>query len=906
MLRFLLLFLPLSLSAFPLRFELNQGQFPSSVFFTARGVAFTRTGPRFPDGIRMMLVGGRASVPSAAVAVGRVSYLVGSNPAGWHLGVQQYGEVRYREVYPGIDLLFHDSAGKLEYDFRLRPGADPDAIRLRFRGAGRVRLDGEDLVAGSLRHHRPVAFQESLSGRLAVAVRYRLHDGEVRIELGPYDRGLPLVIDPVLSYATYAGGSETETGTAIAVDAAGNAYLAGTSDSPNFPALKAASYSAAHGFVVKLDASGTNFTSTAVIGGATIDGIAMDSAGNAVVVTGRITDATLFPGATTGAYQAGATGFVARLTQDASGFKLGFVNTFAATPAAVALDSTGAIYVAGSAGPAFVTTPGALQTGMAGGTSDAFVLKLSPDGARTLYATYLGGKAGDAARAIAVNSGGEAYIAGDTASADFPVTPGAAQSKIAGPVIANPFFGSGYGDAFVAKLNAAGASLVFSTYLGGTAPDIAYGIALDKDGNAYVTGSTQSDDFPTTAGTFQPKYAGGTPVSTPDPAGDAFLARFSANGALVWSTFLGGSDRDIAEAIAVDGLSGNVFVAGTTDSANFPRTAGALAGCRTGGPWVAQMDSAGTKLLVSTSLPGMGLDEPHALALDAKGIAYVAGDVASRVFFAASAAAQAAYGGGDSDAFVARLDLTASTGPLVSCVLNAASFQAGNFSAFPLGTVAPGEIVSLFGTDLGLDRLAFGQPAGGFFPTTLGGVRVLFDGVPAPMLYVGPTQINAIVPNGIKSPVTQMTVQNGILSDGPHALPVAPAVPAIFTANSAGFGQAAVLNEDGTYNSVSNPAARGSTITFWAVGAGVMNPAVTDGAVSPGSLPLPVPQLPVTVQIRGVDAIVQYAGAAPGYVAGLLQVNVRVPDSVNFGNSVPLTLLVGGQPSQFNVTIAVK
>jgi uncharacterized protein (TIGR03437 family) len=902
MLRFLLFVLPFSLSAFPVRFELNQGGLPPSVFFTARGVAFTATGPRFPNGVRMTLAGGRASVPQAAAPAGRISYLVGRDPAGWRLGVPQYTEIRYREVYPGIDLRFHDADGKIEYDFHLRAGADPHCIRLRFRGAGRVTLDGGDLIAGDLRHHRPVAFQESVNGRRSVAVRYRLRDGEVRFEVGPYDHALPLVIDPVLSYATYAGGNGTETGNAIAVDAGGNAYLAGYSDSLNFPPLKGVSFAVPHAFVAKLDAAGANFTAVAVIGGATIDGMAMDSAGNPVV-TGSITDAALFPGATTGAYQAGATGFVARLIQDGSSFKLGFVSTFAATPAAVALDPAGGIYVAGAAGAAFVTTPGAMQAAMAGGTSDAFALKLSPDGARILYATYLGGKDEDAARAIAVNSGGEAYLAGDTASADFPITPGAAQSTFGGRVI-DPFSGAAYGDAFVTKLNAAG-QLVFSTYLGGKAADVAYGVAVDKDGNAYVTGGTQSADFPVSPGAFQPAYAGGTPVRVQaDPAGDAFVAKFSIGGSRLWATFLGGSSRDLAEAIAVD-PAGNVVVTGTTDSEDFPRTAGALSGCRSGGPWVAQLDNAGAKLLVSTSLPGMGLDEPHALALDAKGIVYLGGDVTSRVFFAASTAAQPAYGGGDSDAFAARLDLSAPSRLSVACVVNAASFEAGNFSAFPLGTVAPGEIVSIFGIGVGPDQPVIALPAPSY-PIALGGTQVLFDGVVAPLLYAGANQVNAIVPYGIKSPATQMTVQRGGISDGPRTLPVAPSVPAIFTANSAGSGQAAVLNEDGSYNSVSNPAARGSIIVMYAIGAGAMNPPVADGAVSPASLPLPVPQLPVTVQIRGVEVDPIYAGAAPGYVSGLLQVNVRVPASVNFGNSVPLTLLVGGQASQFNVTIAVK
>ncbi len=322
---------------------------------------------------------------------------------------------------------------------------------------------------------------------------------------------------------------------------------------------------------------------------------------------------------------------------------------------------------------------------------------------------------------------------------------------------------------------------------------------------------------------------------------------------------------------------------------------------------MAQLDGAGVKLLASTSLPGMGLDEPHSLALDGKGIVYLAGDVTSRVFFASPAAAQQAYGGGDSDAFAARLDLSAPSRLSVACVVNAGSYQAGNFSSFPQGTVAPGEIVSLFGNGLGPDQPVTPVVArGAGYPTMAGDTQVRFDGVPAPLLYVSAHQINAVVPYGIESPMTRMTVQRGGISDGPRALPSAAAVPAILTVNSAGFGQAAALNEDGTYNSPGNPAARGSIVVFYAVGAGAMNPPAADGSLSPGALPLPVPQLPVTVQIRGVEADPIYAGAAPGYVSGLLQVNVRIPAAIAFGNSVPLTLLVGGQASQPNVTIAVR
>jgi uncharacterized protein (TIGR03437 family) len=908
MVRFLLLFLPFSLFALPSPFEPNLGQFPSNVLFANRAISLTADGPVFRPGVRLALAGGSFGSPMPAVPLAaRTAYILSeAHPVAPH-----YSEVRYRNVYRGIDLVFHDN----EYDFNIAAGADPRAIRLRFPDANRVTIEGGRLLVDGLRHERPLAWQNSGATRHYVGVRYQLQDGEVRFELGRVDPTLPLVIDPVVTWATYAGGAGADTGNAIAIDATGNSYLAGTTNSTDFAAPKGTP-AGARGYITKLDPSGANVVATAVIAGATIDGIALGSAGS-VTVAGSILS-TQFPGPTTGAAQvSSATGYVARFTQDSSGFKLQYIATFAATPSSVALDGPGAIYVTGTAGPAFAATTGVAQGAHGGGTCfnaftgsgpcpDAFALKLSTDGARVLYATFLGGSAEDAGRAIAVNSGGEAYITGDTASENFPVTPGAAQSKFGGRV---PGDAAVYGDAFVAKLNTDASHLVFATYLGGTAPDIAYAVAVDKNGNAFVAGSTQSSDFPVSTGAYQAKYAGGTlPSDAVDPSGDAFVARFTTAGDRVWSTFLGGNDRDIAEGIALD-AAGSVFVAGTTQSLDFPFAAGAVRGClRTGGPYVAELDSAGSKLLRSSSTGGMGFDEPHAIAVTSESAVYIAGDAESRVFFASGGAVQKSYGGGDTDAFAAKLDLAATAQTYVACVLNAASFQPGNFAFFPLGTVAPGEVVSIFGLGLGPDPGVLASvPAGGSYPTTLGGTQVLFDGIAAPMWYVSSTQINAVVPYGVKAPSTRLTVQRGNVTDGPRILPVAAAVPGVFTGGSIpGQGQAAVLNEDGSYNTVANPAARGSTIVFYAVGAGVMTPPEVDGAVQPGVLPLPAPAAPVTVQIRGVEAKVLYAGAAPGYISGLMQINVQVPSSIDFGNSVPLTLSIGGQASQLNVTIAVK
>jgi uncharacterized protein (TIGR03437 family) len=644
----------------------------------------------------------------------------------------------------------------------------------------------------------------------------------------------------ILSYATYLNGSSAN---AVVIDSSGNTIVAG------------------NGFVVKLDPTGAHILNSISLPG-DVAAAALDASGNLAIA------------GSTGSASSGTAGFVAKL--DPTGKTL-FFNALANQVAALALDPSGNIYLTG----ATASTPSR-------GT-DAFVLKFSSAGTM-VYSTTIGGSANDTGRAIAVDAQGDAYIAGDTESSDFPVTPGAAQTTFGGLVSA---FGTGpFGDAFVAKFNPSGATVLFSTYWGGLEPDIAYAIVVDSTGNAYVAGVTSSSNFPVTTGAFQTAYAGPpADPAEPDPDGDAFVSKFSPLGAVVWSTYLGGSQADVAYAIALD-AAGNVYIAGTTESPDFPRSGASIPTCRdTGGPFVAELDPTGAKLLHSTGMSGLGYDNGFALAVGSAGAIYLAGETESQVFFATPGAAQTTYGvtAGSYQAFAAGINFSAQSAPYTACVLNAASFAAGNTAPFPLGTVAPGEIVSVFGSSLGS-----------------GAPTVTFDGIPAPVLYAGANQINAVVPYGVGSASTQMTVQFNGQSYGPIAMPVAAAVPGIFTLDDSGHGQAAVLNQDGTLNSISNPAARGSIITFFACGAGLMTPAVADGTISPLTLPLPAPVLPVAVAIRGVTSTVLYAGAAPGYVSGLLQFNVQVPTSIDFGNLVPLMLSLGSFASQLDITIALK
>ncbi|HEX3880366.1 MAG TPA: SBBP repeat-containing protein [Bryobacteraceae bacterium] len=665
---------------------------------------------------------------------------------------------------------------------------------------------------------------------------------------------------PLLTYSTYLSGTSAN---AIVVDSSGNAYVGVV------------------GSVFKLNPTGSQILATYSMPGFTVNALALDSAGNLIA--------------------AGASQGAAFLTRfDPSGkptFRVSFYSFTSAT--AVALDSAGNVYFTGPLRPA-------------AGSTDIAVYKLSPSG-DVIYSFIFGGSQNDTAHAIAVDASGDAYVAGETLSTDFPVTTAAAQSRYAGGASAPGY--PPYGDAFLAKIDPTGSKLIYATYWGGSSADAAYSIALDALDNAYIAGATSSANFPVTSGAFQPTNAGppADPLA-PNVAGDAFVAKFSTTGASIWSTLWGGASPDAAYALALDS-AGDVYFAGTSESINDRPAAGpSVATCRrAGGPFVAALDPTGSKLLHSTAMPGLGYDIGSALALDSTGAVYLAGAASSQVFFATPGAAQYAYwngpadpySGGATDAFAARLDFTQSAA-FAACVLNAASFQAGNTASIPLGAVAPGEIVSIFGSALGPSvPQGLQLNSAGNVSTSTFGVAVAFDGVPAPLLYVSDTQINAVVPFGLANPTTQMTVAYNGQYYGPVTMPVAAGVPAIFTSTQSGTGQAAVLNQDGTLNSIANPAARGSVITFYAEGAGAMSPALADGAV-PAPPNLPVPAQNVTIAIRGVNADVQYAGAAPGYVAGLLQVNAVVPDGIDFGNLVPLVLSVGSFTSQLGVTIAVK
>src|SRR5437660_12099220 len=389
----------------PLSFEANDGQADPQVKFLSRGSGYTlfltpteavltltkadahakrrisgeatlvEPEKRAGTVLRMRLVGANPAPEVAGVGElpGKSNYYLGNDPTKWRTNVSTYAKVEYREVYPGVNLVYYGNQRQLEHDFVVSPGADPKAITLALEGMDGVAIDGlGDLVlradGGEVRLRKPFVYQDHDGQRAVIPTRYVLKaERQVAFEVAPYDATKPLIIDPVLVYSTLLGGSNDDRGFGIAVDAAGDGYVTGGTGSSDFP-----------------------------------------------------------------------------------------------------------------------TTAGAFQTTLGGG-SDAFVTKLDPTGTALVYSTYLGGSSGDFANGIAVDATGSAYVTGSTLSADFPTTPGAAQTT----------FGGGLVDAFVTKLNPTASALCYSTYLGGNSFDHGIGIAVDAAGNAYVTGDTASTNFPT-------------------------------------------------------------------------------------------------------------------------------------------------------------------------------------------------------------------------------------------------------------------------------------------------------------------------------------------------------------------------------------------------------------------------
>jgi hypothetical protein len=652
----------------PLSFEANSGQTDSRVKFLARGDGYTvfltdrdatlrlgapsaslssRPAKSSASVVRITLVGSTPAshVEGLDLQPGRSNYLIGNNPVRWHRNVPNYARVRYRNVYPGIDLIYYGNQGQLETDYVVSPGADPSKIALSIKGARSVRWDRATGVtlstkSGSVHLHPPTAYQEVNGQRQEVAANYVQRGSRLMgIELGSYDARQPLIIDPVLVYSTFVGGSKPGFGNAIAVDSSGNAYITGDTSATDFPVTPGVFQPTSKdvnqptAYVSKLNAAGTALVFSTYLGGSgsTSSGeagnaIAVDASGN-VYVAGATSSAD-FPITPSNAFQqlnkASGTFSNCFLTElNPTGTLLLYSTYLGGTAsdscAGLALDVNANVYLTGfTSSLDFPVTPAtAIQTTNKTFNGTAFVTRMDTTKIGTgslIYSTYFGGSGTDASASIAVDSNLNAYITGKTTSADFPITKTTAfQTAVKGTSF----------NAFIASLSTTTAnSLNYSSYLGGTAPtgpgvttlgDRGAGIALDKNFNAYIVGSFQSPDFPITAGAFQ--------LAPQNPSFTVFVARFdttkTGSASLLYSTALGGSKFDQGNGIAVDS-QGNAFVTGFTDSTDFPTTPGAPQTTTTAAEsvFLTVLNPSGAAALFSTLFGGSNSDFANAVAID--------------------------------------------------------------------------------------------------------------------------------------------------------------------------------------------------------------------------------------------------------------------------------------------------
>jgi hypothetical protein len=587
----------------PISFEPNAGQTDESVKFLARGqgyslfltankavLALKKDRKNEFAVVRMQVDGANASpkVVGLNETASRSNYFIGSDPEKWRTDVSNYARVKYESVYEGVDLVFYGSGQQLEYDFLVAPHADPQQIRLKFDGLknAKIEKDTGDLLletaggGATLRQHAPVVYQNIDGERKKIPASYKIaanderrtaNEFAVSFELGEYDRSKELVIDPILAYGSYLGGTVFDEARAIAVDAQGNAYVVGTSASLNFP------------------------------------------------TTAGTVKPSMLP--STGGNQYWYDAFVAKINP--AGTALVFSTYFGGrngseTGSGVAVDAGGNVLFSGTTMAGDLPIVNAYQTAF-GGTDDAFAAKLNSTGSAILYSTYLGGNNTDLGGKVALDAAtGDAVFAGYASSPDFPTTSGAYKQKLcSSPQSCSGIF---YYGSYVVKLTATG-SAVYSTLFDMGVNDV----ALDAGDNAVLGGTAGA--IPATAGAFQTATSGGIEgfIAKLNPAGNA----------LVYGTFLGGGlQSDRINSIAIDAV-GSIYATGQTQNTAFPTTAGAFDRTFNGGEdgFVTKFDPAGSALVYSTFLGGAAKDQPFGIALGSGNSAFIAGETLSPTSF---------------------------------------------------------------------------------------------------------------------------------------------------------------------------------------------------------------------------------------------------------------------------------
>jgi hypothetical protein len=706
-------FTALAANPFPIFFMPNSGQTDPAIRYIAQtremSAGFTADSAVFQiheTQLRVRFTGANPNVTVEGIdaMTARVSFLIGDDPGAWHTGLPTYRGIVYRNLYSGIDMTFVGRDSQLKSEFLVAPGADPNQIRLEYPEASRmfVNAEGELIVhtgAAELHDQAPIAYQESAGVLHSVVASYRINgDHTVTFDLSGYDHRLPLVIDPIISYATYMGGTAQSAVTALAVDASGNLYASGWTEAIDFPvsnAIQAVNRGGVDAFVFKLNATGSTLLYASYIGGRGDDrasGIAVDSSGQ-IYIAGS-TASTNFPlvSAVRSTLGGSRDAFVVKL--NAIGNLMVYSTYLGGTgydaASAIAIDSAGNAYIAGDTQSTDFPLSNSVQS-VSGGGMDAFVTKLTSGGAIS-FSTYLGGNNDEHAGGVAVDASGNIYVAGGTLSTNFPVS---------APLQATS---GGNQDAFVTKISTSPAQLIYSTYLGGTggqagSPEQANGIAVDSTGAAYIAGVTNSSNFPVTAGAFQTTFNG---------VQDAFVTKVNAVGsAKVYSTYLGSFSFDWAGGIAIDS-GGNAYVAGYTSSSGFPVVTEVQSGFNGSyDAFVSKLNAIGSGLTFSTFYGGTGADQANAIAVDTSGNMFVGGQTNSHDLPLQGAIQSSNVGG--STAWVARLGVTAPPPQLPAANSVSPSSGSGNTVTFTAqyshsaGAVSLTTVALLLNTTASLD-----------------------------------------------------------------------------------------------------------------------------------------------------------------------------------------------------------
>jgi len=675
----------------PISFEVNQGQTDSSVQFLARGAGYTLfltpgeavlslhataadetksgavVGPHRlpsssagkaapatpPSTVRLQLIGANIAAKAEGLdpLPGKSNYFIGTDPAKWHTDVSTYAKVRYSNVYPGIDLLYYgNQEGKLEHDFVVAPGADPNLIAIALGDSAISAPDKNGALTvltgnGDLTLQSPTVYQDIDGQRKAIPATYLLANNQIKFQLGRYDRTASLIIDPVLRYSAVFGGTKLDSSEAIAVDGSGNAYVSGHTESTNFPLVEPidGTSSGLAIFVSKINSAGTSLLYSTYLAGVDGSGIAVDNGGRAYV-----TGFTQGGIPTKNAYQPAFGGGTADafLTVLGPGGDSMVYSTYLGGKdvdfgTAIAVDASGNAYITGTSGVGFPTLHSIFPQGV------IFTAKFDQTGAlrySSVLATNAAGNTTDA-EGIAVDSSGSAYITGSTYVNTFPITKNAFQSTC----IPCP----NAGNAFVSKFAPTGDSLAYSTYLGATSGNYGRAIAVDTSGNAYIGGQT-GPGLRVTQNAFQKTFEGGT-------YGDGFVSKLNSSGTgLVWSTYLGGSGDDWVTALALD-QHRQVYVTGRTYSGDFPLKAPiqAYAGGGLTQGFVTTLSGSLDSIVYYSTYLGTGDSNGWGwhIALDTALNVYVTGATFGEIqsTFGALRTGTTANPGGQGDAFVSKL-----------------------------------------------------------------------------------------------------------------------------------------------------------------------------------------------------------------------------------------------------------